>query len=130
MMPCITVVHRQFHDLELTPLSKWCFFCIAISLYDLNDDLLAPNPQVAGRIIHAHASGFGKGNLGDLAPNAQRGEFFLNWFKHIDRAYTIAKLNGLNPSGYVSLELELPERTNIVQGAIDQMGKWLNDKQL
>jgi hypothetical protein len=101
-----------------------------ISLQDINNDLHATFPQVAARILHVHVSDFGKGHLGDLDPMTVNDKtFFIAWLHNICRAYTVAKQNGLNPSGHVSLELELPESREILCSAIGNISSLCNEIQ-
>ena len=101
-----------------------------ISLQDINNDLHKTSPQVAAHILHAHVSDFGKGHLGDLDPMAVNDKtFFIAWLHNICRAYTAAKENGLNPSGHVSLELELPESREILCSAIHKISSLCNEIQ-
>jgi sugar phosphate isomerase/epimerase len=87
---------------------------------DLDKDVEGLSEGVGARIVHAHISDFGKGHFGDLAPGTvNKSHFFCEWLKVISSAYTAAKGKGLKPSGYISVELELPESKKIVMAALE-----------
>ncbi len=89
-----------------------------ITADQLLEDLGSDGP-VGKRVVHAHISDFGKGHLGDIYPTGvHNDDFFEKWLWTIKYAFANAAAAGMKPSGWISIELELPESLSLIRRAI------------
>jgi hypothetical protein len=91
------------------------------------DDLHAPaaepgkprDDSVSRRLIHTHVADSGKGFLGYLPPDSSGYGVNLNeWLEAVGMAYNHASNGFPKPTGFVSVELELPASTTIMDTAV------------
>ena len=98
-------------------IGHWCL--AGINPSDLLGDMQSGRSQVCHRILHAHISDFWKGHLADLRPCVVNNhQLFTEWIFAVTAAFDLARTNNLRPTGYLSLELELPESRSALSTGI------------